>query len=953
MSLSAFSHDIEVANADGVTIYYNYSSDGTELEVTYLGSKYNEYSNEYQGNVVIPASVTYSGKTYPVTSIGNFAFKLCTGLTSIEIPNSVTSVGSYVFDFCTRLTSVSLDCSSVNQWLREIKSIKEITFGKNVKSIDYAIFSGCTELTSIKVEDDNPKFDSRNNCSAIVETATNELIAGCKNTIIPNSVTSIGDYAFYGCTGLTSIEIPNSVTNIGDEAFYGCSRLTSIEIPNSVISIGERAFESCGELTSVNISDIEAWCKISFSSEWANPLCYVHHLYMNGSEIKELVIPESVTSIGQYAFQGCSGLTSIEIPNSVTSIGACAFGGCSNLESIDIPNSVTSIGESAFQYCSNLTSIEIPNSVTSIGRLAFYDCSRLTTVTIPGSVSGIGVSTFARCDRLKSVIIDDGVCYIAQAAFYECEQLESVVIPKSITSINYPFYGCKNLSSIIVDKDNPYYEGTALSDAVIEKDSRKLVIGCKNTIIPEGVTSIGISAFAGIGITKISIPSTVSSICESAFYSSPLDTLCIYSNMLSLTRESFGYCPLKDVFILGESLPYLIHPSDDVFYSSKLNNTLLHVHSNMIDYCENNEPWKSFGSIIGLPKHQVTYYIDGEELDSFDVEWGTDLSSNLIVSEPYREGFKFSGWSEIPATMPDYDIKVFGSFSINRYTLSYEVDGLEYKIDSIEYGKAIAPEEGPTKEGYTFSGWSEIPETMPAHDVTVTGSFTINKYKVTYMVDGVEYKVVDVEYGSAITPEAALTKEGYTFSGWTDLPETMPAHDVTVTGTFTINKYKVTYIVDGEEYGTSEVIYGAEVNPIEEPSKEGYTFSGWLDLPEEMPANDVTVTGTFTVNKYKVTFMYGDNVLTTIEVNYGEAIELPESLNSERYTLVEWKDVPDTMPAHDITIYADYVDGINTITADSKNEQYIRINGMYTNDMKRGVNIIRTQDGKTRKVWVK
>ena len=242
---------------------------------------------------------------------------------------------------------------------------------------------------------------------------------------------------------------------------------------------------------------------------------------------------------------------------------------------------------------------------------------------------------------------------------------------------------------------------------------------------------------------------------------------------------------------------------------------------------------------------------------------------------------------------------------------------------------------------------------MPASDVIVIGSFSINSYKLTYVLDGVEYKTATIEYGKTISPESVPTKEGYSFSGWSGLPETMPANDVTVTGSYTINKYKITYVVDGKEYGTSEVVYGAEVNPIGEPSKEGYTFSGWLDLPEEMPAHDVTVTGTFTVNKYKVTFMYGDNVLTTIEVNYGEAIELPESLNSERYTLIEWKDVPESMPAHDVVIYADYVDGINTITADSKNEQYIRINGMYTNELKQGVNIIRTQDGKTRKVWVK
>ena len=182
------------------------------------------------------------------------------------------------------------------------------------------------------------------------------------------------------------------------------------------------------------------------------------------------------------------------------------------------------------------------------------------------------------------------------------------------------------------------------------------------------------------------------------------------------------------------------------------------------------------------------------------------------------------------------------------YTITYMVDGEEFKSLYLEVGTAITAEDEPTKKGYTFSGWSEIPETMPAHDVTVTGTFTVNKYKLTYMVDGEEYKTFEVEYGTAITAEDEPTKEGYTFSGWSEIPETMPAHDVTVTGTFSVNKYKLIYMVDGEEYKTSEVEYGTTITAEEEPTKEGYTFSGWSEIPETMPAHDVTVTGSFEKN---------------------------------------------------------------------------------------------------------
>ncbi|MDY4512871.1 MAG: leucine-rich repeat domain-containing protein [Paludibacteraceae bacterium] len=201
-----------------------------------------------------------------------------------------------------------------------------------------------------------------------------------------------------------------SVTSIGNGAFEYCSGLTSVTIPNSVTSIGEFAFSGCSSLTKTNYTgDIAGWCGINFGNYSANPTAYSYNLYINDVEVKDLVIPNSVTSIGNYAFSGCSGLTSITIPNSVTSIGEYAFSGCSGLTSITIPNSVTSIGEYAFKYCSSLTSVTIPNSVTSIGRSAFYGCSGLTSVTIPNSVTSIGKSAFGECTQLTNI-----VCYAAE-----------------------------------------------------------------------------------------------------------------------------------------------------------------------------------------------------------------------------------------------------------------------------------------------------------------------------------------------------------------------------------------------------------------------------------------------------------------------------------------------------------------------------------------------------------
>lgn len=1018
-----FAHDIEVANADSVTIYYVWTNNNTELAVSYRGSLYSEFSNEYSGNVVIPESVVYEEKTYDVTSIGGYAFYGCSDLTSVVIPNSVTKIGWNAFCNCDSLTSVTIGngVASIDEdAFYNCISLNSITIPSSVASISEGAFSGCRGLNTIKVEDGNAEYDSRNECNAIIRTSSNTLITGCKTTVIPNSVTSIGNYAFYGCSGLSSIMIPDSVTSIGNFPFYGCSDLMSIEIPKSVTSIGNHAFEESG------------W----YNSQPDGLLYLDDCLLGNKGENKpsgSVVIKEGTRLVANNAFSDCSGLTSVTIPNSVKSIGSWAFRYCSGLTSIVseivspfeildnvfycndadiyatatltvpadtksayqstagwnkfqniveasvigkefevdgiryivgenktvsvisktekyagnivIPDqveyngdnyAVTSIAQSAFEGCVEMTSVSIPNSVTVIGESAFEGCTGLSSVVIPNSLTKIDEGTFYSCTGLKSIDIPDGVITIGQGAFSKCSSLTSVTIAGSVTSIdNNAFYDCINLHQIISEIENPFainksvfyngvyttatlfvpigtkaaYRSTAgwssFQNIVEAKDFGKefevdgisFKIGenktvsvisktekyTGNVVIPNKVEyngdyfvviSIAQSAFEGcIDMTSVSIPDSVTTIEESAFEGcSGLSSIEIPNSVRTIGPGAFYGCTgLK---------------------SLNITDGVTKIGRGAFSKCSGLTSITISGSVTSIDDYAFWDCTNLMQITS-EIEKPFAINKTVFPANVFSTATLFVPFGTKSLYQSTAGWNSFRDIAhVNGiYKLTYYVDGEEYVSINYEYGEDIIPEAEPTKEGYTFSGWSNIPNRMPANDVTVNGTFKINKYKLIYMVDSKEYKSLELEYGADITPETEPSKEGYTFSGWSQIPETMPATDIIIFGSFDINQYTITYVIDGEQYTSETVDFNSVIIPPTPPIREGLDFA--------------------------------------------------------------WEEYPETMPAHDITINGSYTTGIQAIGMESRKAKIFTLDGRQVNTLQKGVNVIRMDDGTIKKVVIR
>ena len=814
-------HAAIVDGTCGENLTWSLNTKDSTLTITGSGAMTSAPWNEYK------SYIAYVNLPEGVTTINKNAFTNCTSITSITIPNSVINIED--------------SSSDSNGAFRGCTGLISVTFGNGLTSIGGYAFAYCTSLTFIE---------------------------------IPNSVTSIGKKAFHRCTGLTSITIPGNVTSIGNSAFSNCTSLTSVTIPNSVTSIESSAFPGC-PISQIHYNGtIQEWIEKPWS---VNQISANYKLYIGDELVDDLIIPNSVISIGNNAFEACTGLISVTISNSVTSIGNRAFSNCTSLISIEIPNNVTSIGNSTFSNCTGLTSITIPSSVTSIGANAFSNCN-FTSITCeavtPPSVGSAPFSSYSAILFVPSESVEAyqnalyweeftniypiGVKFRVEFVDWDgtilkvdsVEHGKNATPPADPQRAGYTFInwnkGFENITQDlqVIAQYNPIFrvefvdwDGTLLKVDSVEygKSATPPTEPTREEYLFKGwdvdysyvTRDLSITATyqpfhfnCGL-MTKVQAISSGKATCTGEFTGVASANLSSKSAEMSEYGGETGYKMNKADTYLGitfdEGLTLKAYDEVTVFVTTT--SLKLQIFSDK-------------GKTLIAETDAV---VQGE--NKFILDEQANGAQGLYV---YRvlggtEGAQYNAHVayisvERPCTAEDSHRVVFTNW-----------DGTILSSQIIKSGEdAVAPA-NPTREGYIFIGWDKDFSNITG-DLTVTAQYKINRYKVEFVdFDDKVLKSDSVDYNSPASAPANPSREGHEFTGW-DKDYSHVTSDMTIKAQYAVNYYPVGFLnYDGTLLSEQSIAYNTAAKAPNVPVRDGYTFIGWTADIEHIVARTFAI----------------------------------------------------------------------------------------------------------------
>ena len=644
---------------------------------------------------------------------------------------------------------------------------------------------------------------------------------------IGSGVTTIGDFAFGGCSILTNATIGNSVTTIGVGAFDYCRSLECIIIPESVTTICAGAFVFEEDMKDFSLTHVyytgslANWCAIKFENKFSNPNRYADNFYINGVPVEgALEIPDGITSIGDFTFYGCSNITSVSIPYSVKSIGRYAFYLCESITDVTIPESVTKIGNYAFRDCRNLTNITIPESVTNLGGCAFYNCDKIESITIPSSIKTIASNTFSDCDNLINVTIQDGVTGIGSNAFAYCDSLKTLTIPESLTKVGEDaFYCCDRINAAYYPGTPEQWENVEVVGAnytngyftrniVYESNSERpyytgycgteikwklyidgeLVISGKGTMNSwNGYENAGWynhrslikSAFISDGITNIG---------KYAFYScSNLETITIGKDVTKISSCAFHICKsLTDVYYDSSEENWNKISIDT--YNDPLLNATIHYHTHSYESAVTKEPTceedgvrtftcncgDSYTEVIKTNGHTKGEweYIGSNEYAKLCTACDDKLESKIVTVDMFLNGENINQEQILNKSTATVTATVTDNFTTNLV-----FDSSDNSIVSVDKnGNLVANDVG--KATITV----KIKDTAISDSIEVT--VLPRDFTITWNVNGKQTTQIVKEYAS-FTPDVNTARQGYNFIGWDlAIPSTMPSDNLTFTAQY-------------------------------------------------------------------------------------------------------------------------------------------------------------------------